>query len=209
MDFQKIDIVTAYALETDLTEAELAAFEAELASSLELQAELAAFQAAAQAMAYDAPAIPMAQDLKQRLFLRTGSTRQGKQEDVPSPKLAKLLSWPLEDLEAAAEQLAQWVPLPGMETGFTGVFQVDQAYNQVAYFVRVTGAGAFPNHWHEEGETLYVVRGNFTDGDRTYTQGDLVYSTAQTSHQPTTTGCLVLAISSLDDRILESVGDTY
>ncbi len=206
MDSQTTDIVIAYTLETDLTEPEQAAFEAALADP-ELQAQLAAFQMAAQAIAYDAPDMPMRADLKQRLFLRTGSTRQGRREDVRSPQLAQLLDWSFADLEAAAARVTRWVLLPGMKTGFTGVFQVDRACNQVAYFVRVAVAEVFPHHWHEEGETLYVVRGDFTDGARTYRQGDLVYSTPQTSHKPRTTGCLVLAISSLDDRILESVGN--
>ncbi len=176
-------------------------FAAQLAESPELQAELREFQAAANSLAYAAPIQPMA-DLKQRLFARTGSTRRTDRPEVQSPELAPLLDWSLADLAAAAAQL-DWQPLPGMESGETAIWRIDRATHQVASFVRAAGRDRFPAHCHAQGEVLLVISGDFSDGDRRYQQGDLLYSTAQSLHQPTTTsGCLVLSISSLEDRLI-------
>lgn len=175
-------------------------FAAQLAESPELEAELRAFQEAANSLAYAAPLQPMA-DLKQRLFARTGSTQRADRPEVRSLELAPLLDWSLAELAAAAAQL-DWQSLPGMETGETAIWRIDRASNEVASFVRARGRDRFPAHCHAQGEVLLVVDGDFSDGDRTYQPSDVLYSTAQSLHQPTTeSGCLVLSISSLDDRL--------
>lgn len=69
-------------------------------------ADLAEFEAALHGVAYAAPIVPMASDLKQRLLQRIGSTRSVVV--VPSsPELAPLLDWSLADLAAAAAGLEQ------------------------------------------------------------------------------------------------------
>jgi anti-sigma factor ChrR (cupin superfamily) len=183
-------------------------FATQLAQSPELQAEFSEFEAALHSMAYAAPLQPLAPDLKQRLLQRIGSTRPATAPgvansiEIRSAELAPLLDWSLADLAAAAQAL-EWQPLPGMETGETAVWRIDRAANQVASFVRARGRDRFPAHLHAEGEVLLVISGDFSDGDRCYQQGDLLYSTAQSLHQPTTeSGCLVLSISSLDDRLI-------
>jgi hypothetical protein len=202
MDDSTADLILRQALDEPLDEADLA-------RSPELQTELAQFQAAAQNLAYAAPLQPMA-DLKQRLFARVGSTRLIEpltepltdRPTIQSPDLAPLLDWSLADLAAAAAEL-DWQPLPGMASGETAIWRIDRATNQVASFVRAAGRDRFPAHCHASGEMLLVIQGDFCDGDRTYSQGDRLYSAAQSLHQPTTeSGCLVLSISDLDDRLI-------
>jgi ChrR Cupin-like domain len=209
MDDSTADLILRRALDESLDEADLADLDAALARSPELQTELAQFQAAAQNLAYAAPLQPMA-DLKQRLFARVGSTRLIEpltetltdRPTIQSPELAPLLDWSLADLAAAAAPL-DWQPLPGMASGETAIWRIDRATNQVASFVRAAGRDRFPAHCHASGELLLVIQGDFCDGDRTYSQGDRLYSTAQSLHQPTTeSGCLVLSISDLDDRLI-------
>jgi hypothetical protein len=209
MDDSTADLILRQALDEPLDEADLADLDAALARSPELQTELAQFQAAAQNLAYAAPLQPMA-DLKQRLFARVGSTRLIEpltepltdRPTIQSPGLAPLLDWSLADLAAAAAEL-DWQPLPGMASGETAIWRIDRATNQVASFVRAAGRDRFPAHCHASGEMLLVIQGDFCDGDRTYSQGDRLYSAAQSLHQPTTeSGCLVLSISDLDDRLV-------
>jgi hypothetical protein len=209
MDDSTADLILRQALDEPLDEADLADLDAALARSPELQTELALFQAAAQNLAYAAPLQPMA-DLKQRLFARVGSTRLIEplakpltdRPQIQSPELAPLLDWSLAELAAAAAQL-DWQPLPGMTSGETAIWRIDRATHQVASFVRAAGRDRFPAHCHASGELLLVIQGDFCDGDRTYSQGDRLYSTAQSLHQPTTeSGCLVLSISDLDDRLV-------
>jgi hypothetical protein len=209
MDDSTADLILRQALDEPLDEADLADLEAALARSPELQTELAQVQSAAQNLAYAAPLQPMA-DLKQRLFARVGSTRLIEpltepltdRPSIQSPELAPLLDWSLADLAAAAAEL-DWQPLPGMTSGETAIWRIDRATNQVASFVRAAGRDRFPAHCHASGELLLVIQGDFCDGDRTYSQGDRLYSAAQSLHQPKTeSGCLVLSISSLDDRLV-------
>lgn len=201
MDDYTADLILRQALDEPLDEADRAEFDAALARLPELQAELVSFQAAAQSLAYAAPLQPMA-DLKLRLFARVGSTHLTDRPEVRSPELAPLLDWSLADLAAAAAQL-DWQPLPKMASGETAVWRIDRATHQVASFVRASGRDRFPAHCHASGEVLLVVNGDFCDGDRTYSQGDMIASAAQSIHQPTTNlGCLVLSISDLDDRLV-------
>jgi ChrR Cupin-like domain len=201
MDDSTTDLILQQALDEPLNEADRADLNTALTRSPKLLAELAEFQAAAQSLAYAAPLQPMA-DLKLRLFARVGSTRLSDRPEVRSPELAPLLDWSLADLAAAAASL-DWQSLPGMDSGETAIWRIDRATHQVASFVRAAGRDRFPAHCHASGEVLLVVHGDFCDGDRTYSQGDVIASGAQSIHQPTTNlGCLVLSISDLDDRLV-------
>lgn len=184
-------------------DAEWAEFEAELADSAELQTELMAFQNAAQSLAYSIEPVPMAADLKDRLMGKINRSRKLEVMRELPDALAELLDVPIEQLQAVADRLDNWQAFPAPAIGEMAVWQLDKAANQVAFFVRATASGLFPNHYHAEGETVLVLDGDFSAGDETYRAGDVVYSPGNTSHQPhTTEGCLVFCISSIDDEIL-------
>jgi hypothetical protein len=192
--FSPQEQAAAYAL--DILE-EQAAFEQELASSELLAAEVATFQAAAQDLAYGVPLEPLPQNLQGRLFDRLD--RLAARPD----DLTDLLKWSVADLAQVARDLPDWAPFP-LPTGSEQViWQVDEAKEQVAFFLRVPTAGALPRHWHATGESILVLAGNFIDDDGTvFEVGDCSVAAANTIHQPSTSiGCLVLGITSIHDKI--------
>jgi hypothetical protein len=181
--------------------AENAEFERELAASESLQAELADFQSAVGNIAYGVPLVPLPASLKARLFDRIDKIS-------PTPEqLIDLLEWQIADLQQVSRDLNNWEPFPMPEGSQRAIWQIDETNAQVAFFLRVHIPGALPRHWHATGESILVLEGNFMDDDGTvYGVGDRSFMAANTSHQPTTSlGCLILGISSLNDKIFVSV----
>jgi ChrR Cupin-like domain len=177
---------------------EQAEFERELATSAELQADLAAFQTAVGDLAYGVPLAPLSENLKNRLFDRLD------QAAAKPPDLAELLAWPIEQLQRVATNLSNWQVFPRPIGSEWVIWQTDPIQAQLAYFLRVPNAGKLPHHWHATGESILVLEGDFIDDDGTaFGVGDLFVAAADTSHQPTTSmGCLVLAVTSTKDKIL-------
>jgi hypothetical protein len=188
----------SYALDILPEDAE---FERELAASESLQAELADFQSAVANLAYGVPLVPLPASLKGRLFDRIDKIS-------PTPEqLIDLLEWQIADLQQVSRDLNNWEAFPLPEGSQRAVWQIDETNAQVAFFLRVHIPGALPRHWHATGESILVLEGNFIDDDGTVCGvGDRSFMAANTSHQPTTSlGCLILGISSLNDKILVSV----
>ncbi len=192
------DRAAAYAL--DILE-EWEEFECELAASESLQADLAAFESAVGNIAYGVPLEPLPPNLKGKLFDRIDRIS-------PTPKqLSDLLEWQIADLQQVARDLNNWAPFPMPEGSQRAIWQIDETNAQIAFFLRVHIPGALPRHWHATGESILVLEGNFIDDDDTvYEVGDISVMAANTSHQPTTSlGCLILGISSMNDKILAAV----
>jgi hypothetical protein len=189
------DRAAGYAL--DILE-EWEEFECELAASESLQADLAAFQSGVANIAYGVPLVPLPASLKGKLFDRIDRIS-------PTPaKLSDLLEWQIADLQQIARDLNNWEPFPMPEGSQRAIWQINEVNAEIAFFLRVHIPGALPRHWHATGESILVLEGNFIDDDGTvYEVGDLSIMAANTSHQPTTSlGCLILGISSMNDKIL-------
>jgi ChrR Cupin-like domain len=180
---------------------EQAAFDRELATSATLQAELAEFQAAANDLAYGVPLEPLPTGLKDQLFARLDRT-------IAKPaNLLDLMNWPIAELQQVSMDLPNWEPFPMPIGSEMVVWHVDEVSAELAYFLRIKEAGKLPQHWHATGESILVLEGNFIDEDgKVYEVGDQSFAAANTSHQPTTTmGCLILAVTSSNDKILALV----
>jgi anti-sigma factor ChrR (cupin superfamily) len=176
-------------------------FEQELATSTALQAELAEFQAARNVLAYGVPLQPLPASLKDKLLARLDRTT------AQPENLLDLMDWSITELQQVAMDLPNWEPFP-MPTGSEMVvWHVNEVSAELAYFLRIKQAGKLPQHWHATGESILVLEGNFIDDDgRVYEVGDRSFAAANTSHQPTTSmGCLILAITSTNDKILALV----
>jgi ChrR Cupin-like domain len=180
---------------------EQAAFDRELADSATLQAELAEFQAAANDLAYGVPLEPLPTGLKNKLFARLDRTT------AKPANLLDLMNWSIAELQQVAMDLPNWEPFPMPIGSETVVWHVNEVSAELAYFLRIKEAGKLPQHWHATGESILVLEGNFIDDDgKVYEVGDRSFAAANTSHQPTTTmGCLILAITSTNDKILALV----
>ncbi len=161
----------------------------------EFARQVAEFEATMAAIPYSAPPVPLAANLKDRLFQRIDS-------ETPESELLQLLSSSIRELKQKAANLS-WEPMASFPGAATATWKVDEPRRQVAFFVRSQTPGRFPKHWHAEGEEILVIEGDFIVDDRTYYCGDRLHADANTAHQPeTATGCLLLCVSSLDDRIL-------
>jgi ChrR Cupin-like domain len=163
--------------------------------------ELAEFQAAANDLAYGVPLEPLPTGLKNKLFARLDLT-------IAKPaNLLDLMDWSIAELQQVAMDLSNWEPFPMPIGSEMVVWQVDEVSAQLAYFLRIKEAGKLPQHWHATGESILVLEGNFIDEDgKVYEVGDRAFASANTSHQPTTTmGCLILAVTSTNDKILALV----
>lgn len=163
------------------------------------------------AIAYGAPLMPLPASLKARLMERLGVssppadlTLDPTVDLTLDTSLKELLDWPLADLITAASTIKKWRPLASPKDATYGPWKIHKPTRQMAYFVRASRAGALPMHHHAIGEVVLVLEGDFIVEGRRYQAGDRLFSAANTTHQPTTTGCLVLILSSLDDRPVES-----
>lgn len=165
-----------------------------------LAAEMAEFEAAVSAIAYAAPPMPMASDLKQRLMMRIAQDDSPCQE---TSELLMLLQQSIDDLKQKASEL-HWRNMK-QAVGFEmATWKIDKARRETAFFVRAETALKFPNHAHATGEVILVLDGDVVVGEQIYGPGDRITSAAGSIHGPATrTGCLLLCVSSLDDRMVE------
>ena len=146
-------------------------------------------------MSYSVPLVPLPASLKSRLMARLQLP-----ELKTSPEFQQLLLLPIESLITIVNTIETWQPFPSPLGSTYAQWKVDASNRQVAFFLRVPTAGTLPSHRHASGEVVLVLEGDFVSNGITYQAGDRSISAAQTIHQPTTQGCLVLCISSLDDE---------
>jgi hypothetical protein len=153
------------------------------------------------AMAYAVPLVPMPTSLKSRLMAKL-NLPELPPEFIVSLELQELILKPVEALIEIANAIKDWESFPMPNGAMYKEWKVDAANRQVAFFLKVPTAGVLPSHRHATGEAVLVLEGDFTADGVTYRSGDRSICTAGTKHQPTTQGCLVLCISSLDDEAL-------
>jgi hypothetical protein len=164
-----------------------------------IQPELAQLETAVAALAYSAPAEPIASDLKDRLIQRIGSLDQPVQQSIVRPVTPAALA----TLKQQSETV-QWETYPFAAETTLGMLWLDQQTRQGQCFVRATGATLFPLHRHQQPEEIVVVEGDLEIDGQVYYQGSQILSEAGTQHQPRTrSGCLIAICFSLDDEILE------
>ncbi len=158
--------------------------------------EGAAYQEAAAALAYSAPAVPLNPNLKHRLFETLGL-------DEPETDIMALLNLSIRDLRAKAESLT-WEVME-MALGFEiAILQEQLSRRTMACFIRAEGPGVFPNHYHPKDEVLLVLNGDIVEGDRAYGAGDRLEATGGSSHHlKTTQGCLLFCITSMDNQFTD------
>lgn len=191
------DAAALYALD-GLDADERGQFEQALLDSEELVQTVHEFEETAAVLAYAAPSVTMAADLKDRLFQRIAEQSIGASSD-----LLKLLNLPIAELKQQATEL-DWSLMPGKSGVKVATWQTDEASREAAFFARKVGKGLFPNHYHASGETVLVLEGDFVVDAQVYYAGERVTAPGKTSHQPESiTGCLLLCVSSMDDDVLD------
>ncbi|MBD2204627.1 cupin domain-containing protein [Calothrix sp. FACHB-1219] len=177
------ELVSLYALNT-LDAAEASMVESDYAQLAEFQLELAEYESVVAMLAYTAPPVPLASEVKDRLFARIAS--EDKTTDLLQQ--AQNVTW-----EAYA-------PTPGVELG---ILKIDPQQREVQCFVRSLGKVKFPQHRHAGEEEIVVLDGDLVIGENIYKSGDRISSLPGTVHQPETLhGCTLFLRTSLDDEIL-------
>jgi hypothetical protein len=185
--FQKL--IALYALDI-LNESERREVEEAIGTSPALQAQFAELQSAVDAIPYSAPPVPMAANLKDRLFKRINS-----QERAPNLSFVETLR-----KQAAKVAWKPFTPVPGVSVG---KFYTDYQKREVLYFVRAKAGIQFPCHRHAGAEEMLVLEGDLLVDKKTYGIGELVRSAPGSSHQPSTlTGCTLFLRSAFEDAIV-------
>jgi quercetin dioxygenase-like cupin family protein len=183
------NLVALYALDL-LDESERCIVEEAIASSEQLQTQLAQLQSAVAAIPYSVPSVTMAVDLKSRLFERIAI--QNREPDLTFVTTLK---------EQATN--VQWQPYPLLSGLETGVLYVNREKQEVAYFVRAEAGLQFPTHYHAGSEEMILIEGDLSVDGQSYTEGAIICSEPGSSHQPSTiNGCLLFLRSSLEDAIV-------
>jgi hypothetical protein len=150
----------------------------------ELTMELAEFRHTAGAIAYSVPHVPMAADLKERLF-------QSINSEITT----------IETLKEQANQVT-WQPylIPGI---MRGILNLDEEKREISCFIRCVGNTRFPKHQHGGYELIIVLEGDLVIDGELYTSGDRIYSRSNTIHQPETRqGCLLFVKASIDNIMI-------
>ncbi|WP_293324855.1 cupin domain-containing protein [Microcoleus sp. PH2017_30_WIL_O_A] len=178
------------ALDT-LDESERSALAEKLQASPELQSELAAFETAISAIAYTAPAVPVAPDLKNRLFQRLAELPivASPTENNPPSLIVR-------------SRDVKWRPysVPGISIG---KLYLDKKKREITCLMRLEPGVTFPLHRHADSEEVFVLEGDLTvEGEVCY-QGDYIRSVPGSIHSPVTEGgCLLLIKSSTNNERL-------
>ncbi|AKG20129.1 cupin domain-containing protein [Calothrix sp. 336/3] len=188
MQYEEYLELAALSALNSLDENETLLLETAIADFPELSLEVRKFQEAVTSLAYSAPPVPMAVELKQRLFQRIHSN-----DIPPSPSVC--------DLTAQATEV-NWEPLPQPGVMIGKLFENSQT-REIGFFVNATEQTRFSNHKHARNEEIVVLAGSLIIDGKTYVSGDRIYSSPDTIHQPETpTGCLIFVKTSLDDEII-------
>lgn len=196
MDFENLsELASLYALNI-LDDAEQDWVADRYAHLQEFQAEVAQTAEIAAMLAYQVDALPMASDLKARLFQRLAEVDRetAKEQASEDDAIATLLE------QAKSADWEPYLPTPGVQ--FAKVW-TDLEARRAECFVRSFGQVKFPEHRHGGDEEIVILDGDLAIGDRIYQKGDRVYSEAGTTHQPETRkGCTLFLRTSLDDELL-------
>lgn len=195
------DLAPLYAL--DLLDLEERLWvEAQIVECPDLAEELASYQAGVAAIPYSAPLVPMAADLKDRLFDRLGLDPPASGADLqPQTPLAA----PSEPEKFAIRSGdLHWKPhrIEGVECA---LLFLDEVNRMRSMLVKAAAGVVYPLHQHCGIEELYMLEGELIIDGQTYLAGDYIRSHPNSIHAPSTiTGCKFLIRACIDDNYEEN-----
>ncbi len=187
------ELAPLYAL--DLLDAEERLWiEAQVLACPDLAEELASYQAAVGVIPYSAPTMPMAADLKDRLFDRLGLEPVEAVPGLPpeSPPDLKMFAIRSADLD--------WQPrrIEGVQAVVLFRDEVSRTHHLL---VKAAAGVVYPFHQHEGIEEIYMLEGELIIDDEIYLAGDYIRSYPNSIHAPsTTTGCMFAIRACIDDN---------
>jgi anti-sigma factor ChrR (cupin superfamily) len=167
----------------------------------DLAEELASYQTAVGLMPYSAAPMPMATDLKDRLFDRIDAASDSQLDVDPVEPIAE--APPKLTMFAIRSADLQWKP-HRMKGVTVAVLFVDPISRMRNLLVKAAAGVVYPFHQHQGIEEIYMLEGELEiDGD-VYLAGDYIRSYPNTIHAPSTsTGCMFLIRACMDDKYEE------
>ncbi|MEG5207820.1 cupin domain-containing protein [Microcoleus sp. ARI1-A1] len=191
MPDEEYNILAALQALDTLDESESRAFAEKLKESAELKNELAAFEAAIAAIAYTAPPVPVAPELKNRLFQRIAEL-----PIVTSPTENNTPSLIVRSNDVKWKSYG----VPGMSIG---KLYIDKKKREITCLMRLEPGVKFPLHRHAGSEEVFVLEGDLIVEGEVCHQGDYIRSVPSSIHSPITEGgCLLLIKSSTNNEML-------
>ena len=181
--------------------------EAQVLDCPDLAAELASYQTAVGAIPYGTPVVPMAVDLKERLFDRLSfpvdnrldvNTVQTSTNVQPDSDLVGRSDEPTMVTIRSAD--LQWQPYQteGVEVA---VLFLDPINRMCSAIVKAADGVVYPLHQHQEIEEIYMLEGELEIDGHVYLAGDYIRSYPNSIHPPATTkGCKFLIRACIDDN---------
>jgi len=199
-DEESIILAALQALDT-LDESESRVLTEKLQQSPELQSERAAFEAAIAAIGYAAPPVPVAPDLKNRLFQRLAELPS----TAESLNLQPIVTSPTENNTPSL--IVRSNDVKWKSYGFPGVsfgkLYIDKKKRELTCLMRLEPGGTFPLHRHAGSEEVYVLEGDLIVEGEICHQGDYIRSAPGSTHSSLTQGgCLLLMKTSIDNETL-------
>jgi ChrR Cupin-like domain len=191
------ELAPLYALDMLDDEGERRFVEEQIAEFPELGDELAAFQEAAAAISYTVPTVPMADDLKDRLFSKIGL--ESPNQITPSQPIE---GTGLSNLFVRSQDL-DWQPyrIPGVTIKR---LHLDTVRREVTSLLRAEAGVSYPIHRHAGVEEIFMLEGDLVIGEEVYSKGDYIRSTQGSTHAPETRGgCIFFVRTSVDDEYPE------
>jgi quercetin dioxygenase-like cupin family protein len=185
------ELAPLYALDL-LSEPEKNWVEQQLAEFPELGEELTEYQSAVTAIPYSSPSIPMAADLKNRLFDRL------ELDSPPTLPVNNPMTPP--GFFAVRSQDLNWKPhrVPGASVA---ILRRDEIKREIVGVFRADPGVHYPMHRHATIEEIYMLSGDLVIGDRVYSAGDYIRSEAGSVHGPYSNGgCMFFFHTSMDDE---------
>ncbi|AFY94982.1 hypothetical protein Cha6605_4023 [Chamaesiphon minutus PCC 6605] len=181
--------------------------EAQILACPDLAEELASYQAAVAVIPYSAPVVPIAADLKSRLFDRLDAPAESQLglDAVPAqPEISSVESSAPATIAIRSGEL-EWQPYraAGVEVA---VLFIDPLNRMCSAIVKAADGVIYPLHQHQEIEEIYMLEGELEIAGQVYLAGDYIRSSANSIHPPATTkGCKFLIRACIDDNYDENL----
>lgn len=164
----------------------------------ECEAQLDELRDTMATMSYSAPDVPIAKDLKARLFERIAAeTGTQNHKSVMPPMMISDL--PLFTVRAAD---VRWRPhrVPGVAIA---KLYKDSVKREIVCLLRAEAGVCYPSHRHASVEEIFMLEGDLVINGEVYGVGDYIRSAPGSIHSPhTRNGCMFLIRTSLHDEIL-------
>lgn len=188
------ELAPLYALDL-LNETERTWVEQQIADCPELADELAGYEAGIAAMPYSLPALPLATNLKERLFDRL---------QLPAPEVASESHDLTSAFRVVRSRKLKWHPhsTPGVQIA---IVHRDLSKREISGLLKAEPGVNYPVHRHAATEEILMLEGDLTLNGEVYGALDYIRSLPDSVHEPshTTNGCMFFFRTSMDDDYSE------